>query len=524
LKLSKKANRKKSFLSNSPAYSLIALYMPLAILAALIFLLKAFLPIPVPVNILLICGGLAALTASFYCDFMKDVKSSRTGANVRGGLIVMVIFYAVASLLNFELPWRMRFLPNIANILVSVQTFYIWGSVISLKHIFGARMFFEVYTEKYRGEELQKAIFEDSSLMLYTDRNVVSTRGNYLSQLFFVFIVTFVCVSLNVHISTGIYILLILLLAGGMCISAFFGIMRWEHYYAGEGMAISAADRFKRLLGIGIFTAFCIVIALLLSSDKSLLPFSMIAGFLSWLLGLLRRTILPGVEPPPPEIIDYMLPSMPDIPFQDMLPEETGPWPGLRWIRYGIIAFIGLLFIWFMISPLINRGKDPDKLPFFKRLIHIFSELFYGIVNLFVSLIDFIKDGKSLRKLRKPQDDEIRRASESIFGAYSLAKKGDMKRSVTLFARLIIWGGEVRQVPWKPSHAPAEYCYLLTLSPVAAAVTEDEPDYPALLRQNEKIIRCGEIFEKALYSAEVLSSVERKEFKDLVEEITSTPE
>jgi hypothetical protein len=39
-------------------------------------------------------------------------------------------------------------------------------------------------------------------------------------------------------------------------------------------------------------------------------------------------------------------------------------------------------------------------------------------------------------------------------------------------------------------------------------------------KQNEGIIRCGEIFEKALYSATVLSEVERDEFKYLVEEIT----
>jgi hypothetical protein len=37
---------------------------------------------------------------------------------------------------------------------------------------------------------------------------------------------------------------------------------------------------------------------------------------------------------------------------------------------------------------------------------------------------------------------------------------------------------------------------------------------------NEGIIRCGELFEKALYSAEVLSSAEQQEFKNTVEEVT----
>jgi hypothetical protein len=109
----------------------------------------------------------------------------------------------------------------------------------------------------------------------------------------------------------------------------------------------------------------------------------------------------------------------------------------------------------------------------------------------------------------------------AILGAYSSAKKREIKQSVTLFARLIIWGGEVRQVVWKPSHAPGEYCCLLAASSPQTPETENlgpflEPD-----RLKEAIIHCGELFEKALYSAEVLSDDERGEFKDLVEMITS---
>jgi len=91
-----------------------------------------------------------------------------------------------------------------------------------------------------------------------------------------------------------------------------------------------------------------------------------------------------------------------------------------------------------------------------------------------------------------------------------------MRRSVTLFARLIIWGSEVCNVDWKPSYAPGEYCNILSVSMATAVATS------ALESIGEKIIRCGELFEQALYSAEVLSAAEQREFKDLVEEITST--
>jgi hypothetical protein len=90
-----------------------------------------------------------------------------------------------------------------------------------------------------------------------------------------------------------------------------------------------------------------------------------------------------------------------------------------------------------------------------------------------------------------------------------------MRRSVTLFARLIIWGSDVFQLTWKPSYAPGEYCAILASSAASTAALEG-----ASLKK-EKIIRCGELFEQALYSAEILSTAEQREFKNLVEEITS---
>ena len=111
-------------------------------------------------------------------------------------------------------------------------------------------------------------------------------------------------------------------------------------------------------------------------------------------------------------------------------------------------------------------------------------------------------------KLKKINADIINSTAQTILGAYSPVKKRDIRRSLTLFARLIIWGSEVWNVKWKPSHAPGEYCSIL-----AAAIPADI--------QNEGIIRCGVLFEKALYSAEVLSDTERKEFKFLVKKITS---
>jgi hypothetical protein len=106
-----------------------------------------------------------------------------------------------------------------------------------------------------------------------------------------------------------------------------------------------------------------------------------------------------------------------------------------------------------------------------------------------------------------------------------------MRNSVSLFARLVIWGIEHCRVPWKPSCAPGEYCALLAASPAAAGREPGKPETetgvppegggPSLFNCHDAILRCGELFEEALYSSATLSGEGRREFKRLVQTITS---
>jgi len=512
-------------LSNGPFYALLVLHMPLSALIAMVFLLGAFLPLPAA--FIIISGCVSAVAASLYCDFMKDVKSSRIAANTRGGIIVTVIFYAAASLMRREMPIEGRFQPDLANITPALGALYAWVSVVSLKQLFSARKRFEEYTELYRGEQLQKALYEDAYLLCYTDEEIIKKRRNYMIQLVIIGIFTFMSVISRIHISIALYILLTGILACGVGICGFFEVMRWEQYYAGEGIALSVPDRLKRIGGMGIFILLCVICAFLLASDKNLLPFSAIIGFFAWLFSLFRPLLFPFTgtfEIQPFEQPMDLTPLLPP-------PEESAPNPLLQWLvdysiiilKYSVIILAAVGFIRFMVSPLLNRGKAfREKLTFREKLIRIIAEWFKGLVTALASLLALLKNGKSLRKLKKYDTEEMRRTAATILGAYSPAKKQDMKRSVTLFARLIIWGGKIRQVVWKPAHAPGEYCGILAASTHKSPEGEGADGGFPLKRVNEGIIRCGELFEQALYSAEVLSDEERNEFKDLIEEITGT--
>jgi hypothetical protein len=521
--------------SFSIGYSFIAIYMPLAVLSALAFLLKGFIPLsPAP---LLVCGVFGALAASLYCDFMIDTKTNRTAADIRSLVIVLALAYGFSSLLRGDRPWSQRFLPNLSTILALVGTFYVWVGVLSLKQFFNMRKRFESYTESYQGEQLHKVLFDDLDFMQDIEREISGAKRNYLIQLVIVGIVLSINTAYKVPVPLILYLFLAAILAGGICIYGFFGLMRREHHCAAEGMTLSSFDRAKHMVGIGIFSVLSIVIAVVLSSDRSLFSFSVITGFLGmvinlfrWIIGLfvilwgllwtLISRLFPETADPEPMEAGSLSTILGPA-------EESGPSPFWIWFKYGLIIISAAVFIRFMIFPLLSRGKgSTGKMSWRQKLWHIAVEWFRGVPMGLASLLAFIRNRGTVQKLRRraPDTGEIHRAAASVLGAYSPAKKREIQQSATLFARLIIWGGEVRQVAWKPALAPGEYCSLLAALPPAEAPTPVEAVSSGIVPpflQNEGIIRCGELFEKALYSAEVLSKAEREEFKYLVEEITS---
>jgi len=516
------------FLANGPLYSLLAMYMPMSALTAFVSVLDILLPISLPLILLMTCSYICALAASLYCDFLKDSKSDHTTANIRGGIIIFIVLYIASSLFRLDVDWKEKFLPNLTNVPVCACAIYMWVNVISLKSLFTACKRLQEHTEQYSGEKLKTVIFEDSSLLQYTDERILKARQNYLVKIIILGILAIAC-SFTATLPLLLYLLLATILVCGICIFGLFGILREEHYYAGEGVCLSISDRTKRILAIIVFSLICVAAAILPSSNKSILPFSIITDFFKWLFSLFKPR---SVDAPPLDFENTVpMDSYESIPnFDEMAPPSSPFWDQFMkyfWmvVRYGAIILVAVGFIRFMISPLLNRGDVSDKLTFRQRLKKIITEWYRSMVNAFAAFLAYLRSDKSASKLRKYGNEEIRRAAESIFGAYSPAKRNDIRRSVNLFARLIIWGDEMRGVTWKPSLAPGEYCHLLASAKNPQKSADDNPALQTALRRlNAGIVRCGELFEQALYSAEVLSEKERSEFKYLVEKITAVSE
>jgi hypothetical protein len=535
---------------SSPFYAILAVYIPFSVLLTLLPLVNLLLPpsFALPLGAILGSAAVCALGASVFHAFMYHVRTGYTAANVRGIVIVLALAYGLVSLCDVSRPWGTRFFPAPANVLSPLVALYVWLSVIFLKGVLSGREVFETYTHQYRGPELQRMLLEDADFMSTADARFGKTIRIYAFQLFLAGALTAVAAILGRPLPPPLFIALLLLFINAAFIFALFGLFRQEHYYAGEGIALAAPDRSKRIIAMSVFPLITALGALVFAAEKSILPFSWITGFLSWLFALLARLARPSHEEAPvmPELPNFMeRPNNPN-PFLEMM-EPVEPWPFWDWLKYGAIVLAILAFLWFMVKPLFSRDRlGREGLSFGERLRRLilswFRALRSGAALFWTSLLG----GSRQVKIGTPNAAELRRLSAELLSAYSPGKRREMRRSVTLFARLILWGSTVYQAPWKPSCAPGEYCALLAARIVASAgeppprtgagPVPEPPPGPAAETQPQRgpapgasrgpadlsgaVIRCGELFERALYSERVLSGEERREFTGLVEGIS----
>jgi len=518
-----KLSRTHSEIRQAPSfvYSILALYMPLTIIAALVFLAEAFLPLPSIFLLILAC--ISAFAAFIYCGVKKTGNIAKPGYAafpIRSGLAAMVVSYILASLF-FQgfirekwFLWKELFMPAIPTILAAIETLYIWVSVVSLKRLFNARKRFETHITAHRGDRLQKALEQDAELLSYNGVEIIKTRNAYLIQLMIVSVIAFAAAFSGINLPVSLSLLLIVMLVSGILICGLFGILRREYHHAGEGIVLSVSDRIKHILAMGIFSALAIAGALVLSLNKSLLPFSAVTGFFSRTFGHVSGSPITEDAKAP-----VLVSPEPRFSFFGTI-RDVVALPVQKGLPYAVLVLIIVGFVLFLSFSMRTRIKISGKeVPLYHGVGRTIIEWFKGLWFALSSFFGFYKKDKTQpEEPGKPSAGQIRRIREAILGAYSQAKKQEMQQSVTLFARLIIWGSEVRRIPWKPAHGPVEYCGLLAAAPPETAPQTAMPQ----TARSVGIIRCGTLFEQALYSTEVLSAAERDEFRELVEGITGS--
>jgi hypothetical protein len=204
-----------------------------------------------------------------------------------------------------------------------------------------------------------------------------------------------------------------------------------------------------------------------------------------------------------------------------IIPDDgSKPWAFWSWLRYVLIGLVILAFVWFMVKPLFSKYLYQEGAPTLGKRIRLILRNWLKAMRLAaVSLLSLFRKREGQVKVDARNASNLRRLTAELLAGYSPRKRRELKNSVTLFLRLILWGSEKHNAPWRPSFAPAEYCALLASRnappPPEAAAVEDRSAW-----EPKAILRCGGLFEEAVYGADGLSDEKRKEFKGLIEKIT----
>ena len=355
--------------TSSTLYSIIAVYLPVSIMATGLPAITALVSKPWPGQASSPWGFLAitvigtAMASSFFYHFTKTTKGSQTAPGIRGAVIAMILAYMITSLLRIDRPWSGRFIPGLINILAPLIAIYVWYSVLSASRLFRARELLETYTARYDGAKLQQAMLADAALLAPADSRGAKVRLFYTTQLIIIILLAAAWTVLKSALPVPLLVLLLIHIIGAICFFTVLTLFKQEHYYAGAGISVPPLDRSKGIAGMIAFSLIAAVLALLLASDKSILPISLIIGFFAWLFGLLARA------PRPQEPMEMSMPEMPPAfeggNLMSLLPpelmQETEPSPFWEYLKYAAIAAAIMGFVWFMIKPLFFRSRRSQE-------------------------------------------------------------------------------------------------------------------------------------------------------------------
>jgi hypothetical protein len=501
--------------------------LPAPVLALLRLLPGISLPGPAVLALALYAPSiLVSAGVTLYLEFL-DPRTSHGGAHIRGAVLASVTAYLLSSVLSagplLNLAALSRcFFPSLGSVSAVLASLYIWIFVIYLRELFRARELFESHIRHFRAEELQRVMLEDSAVMSAAEARSHSAARHYGLQLGLVFLLTLLCGFLRAPLPPFHYALSILILAGAALIFSLFGLFRQEQFFAGEGVAVSPPERGRRIGAGALFCAASAALAVFCAATGRILPLSLIAAFFAWLAGLLRRTSRPAepwTEAPLPEAVNPGFPALPQ--FLEI--EQAEPWPFWEYLPYIVLAVIGALFLWFMVKPLfsLRGGRAPFVIRLGRLIREGFRSLRLGLRNFFASL-----RGGTGARIRIP-DEKVQNLAGDLLALWSGARRRELRQSLSLFARLILWGDRQYQAAWKPSMGPGEFCALLArrarLSSPQPPPGAETPGEGEAARETElpgEILRCGEIFEEALYGPRPPDRETRREFRRLVEKIT----
>lgn len=301
------------------------------------------------------------------------------------------------------------------------------------------------------------------------------------------------------HLSFLVYLFCILTILFCFANVQLFCVYDNEIYYAFLGFEKIFDTRWILFFFGLLFVTLCFVASQIFSFNYALIKYQ----WLIWLWNLFKK------EPKPYEVkqIDVKPREVEDFDLDQNIgkiiagTEESSHLMELiaKIVQYALIGAVVLAFIYFILKPFFN--KDFSNGIKEKQLLTLIKQFFTDLKKFFAKLFGFKFElqpyaSVNSRAFKLQISDLIQKSDKSK------QKKLELDRLTKEFIKLIDWGDK-NGVYYKKSYAPGEYTELLY----------SKFGY-------EELKHIGLIFERALYSAVLISQSEEELYKSGIEKIT----
>jgi hypothetical protein len=444
----------------------------------------------------ILAGGILALALS------GIFHAERAGSLAPWRALALTLLAVYALRLPFRLePFPERLAPDAASLfaLACVAVQWVWS--LGIERLFLDRESFIQGLGELDGTALSVAMREDGLYLSETTDGLrkialsVTISAALLVILLLVGFLNHAEPSLPTLVFFVAFFLLVLL------VYALFRIYNAELYFAGFGLRGAFSLTHRRIFFALLLLAACLTIAIIVSSDSAILPPTVFA----YLLALLKRIPRPDI----PVNMDELPPSEPDN-SGDLLhalkEADFKPIIDLGWLVNVLkIVFLAALvvgLVWFLFGPFFARewGKFWKAGRFRRHLVSWLASL----KDLFSWMLNSGKRDKTRPPVTRSRSIFADSVKNRLRPGKSPEKKREIGRLTRQFLRIVDWG-DARGLGWRPSAAPLEYARALAL-----AVPQIERD----------VMRAANLFEKALYAAELLEPAEESAFILAVDAVT----
>lgn len=237
-----------------------------------------------PTLLLTFAAGIAEALAA------NMILKERAGfvARLREFILVVAVSYAVLALTRSG-PVSARFQPDVLLVIRTAIVALGWALSFSVHRRLRSREeFFRIVAGKH-GESLNRAIRDSAQYMGETRQDLLNVK-RIAHVLLGVTIVTLLIQWVSGYPPTRAGFAMVCVFAV-VYVGTYVAIQGFlaEFFVSGEGVLLSSALMRRRFVFAGIIAGVAAVLALMLSADRSLLPYSILIAFFNWLSSIVPR-------------------------------------------------------------------------------------------------------------------------------------------------------------------------------------------------------------------------------------------